>query len=133
MGSGYQRLGSFTADNTVQGFELESYPVPGGTLPPGDYSIRWIPLADPDTSSDYFALDDIRLFGYFDPTGETGETGPEGPQGPKGDKGDTGDQGPKGDQGEVGPQGPEGPSAVSKCPPSFSNKPNRAVVLSSTG
>ena len=57
-GSGYNTIATFKAVQSGSGTEVLSGP---GLLAPGAYSLRWIPLLTPDTNTDFFGLDNIRL------------------------------------------------------------------------
>lgn len=57
-GSGFQSLAIFAA--RPGGYAAESIDGPG-SLGPGQYSLRWIPLVQPDTNTEFFGLDNIRL------------------------------------------------------------------------
>lgn len=60
-GSGFTDLSTFLADS-AKAFEYVPESITGpGPLGPGTYTLRWVALADPDTDSDFFGLDNIRL------------------------------------------------------------------------
>lgn len=57
-GSGFQSLAVFAAKPGGYASELIAGP---GSLAPGSYSLRWIPLVQPDTDTEFFGLDNIRF------------------------------------------------------------------------
>jgi hypothetical protein len=57
-GSGYSSLAVFTA--APGGYAAESISGPGA-LAAGDYFLRWIPLVTPDTNTEFFGLDNVKL------------------------------------------------------------------------
>ncbi|NYT47234.1 MAG: hypothetical protein H0A75_06305 [Candidatus Methanofishera endochildressiae] len=59
-GSGYTSIGVFTAEPS--GYFSEKIAVPGLLLP-GTYKLRWIALVSPNTNTEFFGLDNIRLVG----------------------------------------------------------------------
>lgn len=62
-GSGYASVGTFLAESN--GYDLDSFSGPGW-LQPGTYHLRWIAQAIPDTNTEFFGLDNIRLLGALD-------------------------------------------------------------------
>lgn len=60
-GSGFETVGTFLAE---PGYDQDSFEGPG-ILPAGTYHYRWIPQVSPDTNTEFFALDNIRLSGDF--------------------------------------------------------------------
>lgn len=58
-GSGFVTVGTFLAE---PGYDHDSFAGPG-ILPAGTYRYRWIPQVSPDTNTEFFALDNIRLSG----------------------------------------------------------------------
>lgn len=57
-GSGFQSLAVFAAKPGGYASELIAGP---GSLASGSYSLRWIPLVQPDTDTEFFGLDNIRF------------------------------------------------------------------------
>jgi len=60
-GSGFVKVGTFLAD---PGYDHDSFAGPG-VIQPGTYHYRWIPQVSPNTGSEFFALDNIRLSGVL--------------------------------------------------------------------
>ncbi|MEB3260489.1 MAG: hypothetical protein VKP63_07685 [Cyanobacteriota bacterium] len=58
-GSGFATIGTFNA-YAASGFVSESFAGPGA-LSPGSYSLRWLADVSPDTNTEFFSLDNIRL------------------------------------------------------------------------
>ena len=58
QGFGFKSIAVFLA-NSWQ-FQSESITGPG-LLAPGNYALRWIPLVEPNTNTEYFSLDNIRF------------------------------------------------------------------------
>lgn len=57
-GTGYSSLAVFTA--APGGYAAESISGPGA-LAAGDYFLRWVPLVTPDTNTEFFGLDNVKL------------------------------------------------------------------------
>ena len=64
-GSGYTSIGIFTAGPGVAepGVYFSEKLAGPGLLFPGTYKLRWIALASPNTNTEFFGLDNIRLVG----------------------------------------------------------------------
>ncbi|MFA5925151.1 MAG: hypothetical protein WC856_28390 [Methylococcaceae bacterium] len=60
-GSGFDVLSTFVAQNG--GYFSESVPTIPDVIMPGTYKLRWIPQVSPNTSTEFFGLDNIQLVG----------------------------------------------------------------------